>query len=106
MTHFELNDFRNKLDCDRDSQCRSVLAGKGQCGNYRKGAAEYFKYSTKIGWRNVRHLKRLAAASLPGKAIGTSNFDQSEVLIECTLIFHLGPPPLSCINNRCEESYQ
>ena len=104
MSHYGLEDFRREAQCDRNSQCKTVLAGFGQCGNYPKGAAEYFIYSTKIGSKNVRHLKRLAKASLPKRKKNIFNFEEG--LIECTLTFKSRPPPLMCINHRCQVSYQ
>ncbi len=102
MTHYDLRDFRAENVCDRNSQCKSILWGVGDCGNYPYGAAGYFIYSTKIGPKNISYLKRLARQSLPKAAHHISNFGSDYELAECTLTLRR-KPALICKDNTCQE---
>jgi len=104
MTNYQLWDFQNENYCDKTSQCRSVLWGRGECGNYPYGAAGYFIYSTKIGARNMRHLKKLAKESLPSKDRDLLNMSDNYELVEC-LPIGMKKPKLICENNQCQETW-
>ena len=102
MTDYELNDFLSELDCDSNRQCKGVLWGRGDCPYLKSGAAGYFTYSTKIGRKNIRHLKQLAAASMIKPTENKTGSGQSREII-CLSYTYVGQPEFACLKSKCER---
>ncbi len=102
MTHYKLTDFQSERDCDNNRHCKGVFWGRGECPYYRNGAAGYLIYSTKIGSKNIRHLKELAAESRMAQEINQTG-DGEHLETICTSVTFAGEPSIACIENKCER---
>ena len=104
LSHYSLHQFKNEIACTSDRQCKVVGYGIGSsCGpTYDGGVAGYLIYSNKIGSKNIRYLKKLAAESRKDTNSGRNNFFQmsEEILEECLPIHYYTPKPV-CFNNEC-----
>ena len=108
LSHYSLYDYGNEDDCDNNRQCKAIGYGVGgSCGpTYEGGVAGFITYSTKIGSKNVRRLKALAAESRRDSTYDVYKrniFQMNEVALEECLPIHYNIPNPKCINNKCSH---
>jgi len=107
FSHYNLNDYSSEIACDNSRQCKAIGYGVGSsCGpTYEGGVAGFLIYSTKMGPKNVRRLKKLAAESRkktkPKKAIYSFGFQTVEYELEECLPAHYYKPNPICYENEC-----
>ena len=106
LSHLPLHYFDYERDCINDSQCKSVGWGGGRsCGTPEKSVAGYIVYSTSIGHKNIRRLKRLAKDSRDDyqKCRVDPKCRDSLLLEEVLPICLSKAPTLFCHNNKCRK---
>jgi len=104
LSHYKLHDFENEIACDSDRQCKAIGYGIGySCGpTYEGGVEGFLIYSTKMGSKNIRRLKKLAAKSRKERNPGDyATVRMSEQILEECLPAHYFKPKPICYNNEC-----